>query len=79
MQADFHIRNTGTRIQNIISQGPGGEHDLYLTFTFAFVFPDVEEGSPEAAEKVTQMKEMSNKVVPGSVVEIRELAQKGEI
>jgi hypothetical protein len=77
-QVDFHMRQTGSRVQNIISRGPG-EHELYITYTFVFVFPDVEPGTPEAAQKVAQMTGMAGKVVPGGVAEMRELAEKGEI
>jgi hypothetical protein len=78
VQADFLMRATGTRIQNIISRG-AGEHELYITYTFAFVYPELEEGSPEAHARVAQMTGMGAKVVPGGVAEMRELAQKGEI
>ena len=40
----------GSHVANTISDGDG-ESDLYLTFTFGWNFPDIQEGSKEAAEK----------------------------
>ena len=65
-------------VSNIISDG-SGESDLYLTFTFAFSFPDVQDGSPEAAERAKTVSETAKKAVSMSINEIRELVESGEI
>ncbi|MCJ1396875.1 hypothetical protein MMC11_000065 [Xylographa trunciseda] len=39
MKADFYMDN-GTHISNIVSVGPKGSEDLYMTFTFDIVGPE---------------------------------------
>jgi hypothetical protein len=73
------MRERDTRVSNIISRGPGGEHDLYLTYTFAIDFPDIVEGTPEAAAKLAEIEGMSSKVVPHVVLTIRNLVVEGKI
>lgn len=68
----------GNYISNIISTGDG-ESDLYLTFTFAWDFPNIHEGTPEATEKERQFSQMSRESTATSVNEIRDLVQKGAI
>jgi hypothetical protein len=72
------MRTSGSRVQNIISRGPG-EHELFVTYAFVFSFADIEPETPEAAQKVAQMSAGAARVVPGGVTEMRELAEKGEI
>jgi hypothetical protein len=79
LQVDFHLTATGTRIQNIISPGGEGEHDLYLTFGAHFIFPEIEEGTPAAEEKRKELRALNQRTVPMSVATIREMAKKGEI
>jgi hypothetical protein len=73
------MRETGSRVQNIISIGAGGEDDMYLTFGFSFVFPDLEEGTPAAETRKKEMTTMASKVVPGTIATIREMVKKGEL
>lgn len=47
----------GNFITNTISNGKGGPDDLYLTFTFEWDFPDIQEGSKEAEEKEALLKQ----------------------
>ena len=68
----------GTRIQNTISDGDG-ESDLYLTFTCAWNFPDVKEGSPEEAEKTEQFSKQGREAVMKTIEQIRELVQQGVV
>ena len=50
-----------------------------MCFTFAFSFPDVQDGSPEAAERAKTVSETAKKAVSMSINEIRELVESGEI
>jgi hypothetical protein len=61
------------RIANIISEGPDGE--LYLTFTFDWPFPDVADGSPEAAAKEEEIRQLSVKTVAATIDVIRKLVE----
>ncbi|RVX68854.1 hypothetical protein B0A52_07509 [Exophiala mesophila] len=36
MKVEF-IQPDGSKVQNVVSQGRGGEHDLYLTYTFEWL------------------------------------------
>lgn len=74
---------TGTKIANIVSQGPryaeGDERDLYLTFTFEWPFPELVEGSEEAREKERQLREMGNETVGHTIEVLRGMAGRGEL
>ena len=77
-QADFQQVDHGSFISNIISDGKS-ESDLFLTFTFSWNFPDVEEGTSEATEKIQQVTQMAEASTTTTVSEIRDLVQKGVI
>ena len=68
----------GTVITNTVSDGDG-ESDLYLTFIFAWNFPEIHPGTPEEKAKREQLQGSAKEAVNHSVQELRELVQKGEI
>ena len=70
--------DTGTAISNIISNG-ANETDLYLTFTFSWNFPEIVEGSEEAAAKAKMFAQTARQVVPHTVAQIREMVKEGTI
>lgn len=78
IQADFHMVDFGNYISNIISAGDG-ESDLYLTFTFALNFPEIEEGTPEAEARAQQVAGAAKGATTSSINEIRTLVQTGAI
>lgn len=65
-------------ITNTISKG-SGENELYLTFTFEWDFPELEEGSKDAQEKGEQLTKQAAEVVPHSIDTIRAWAQEGKL
>lgn len=70
--------DAGNFITNTISRGPG-QNELYLTFTFEWVFPTVEEGSKVAQEKEEQLQNQAAVAVPHTIEVIRALAQEGRL
>jgi hypothetical protein len=70
---------TGYKISNVLTTGPGGEDDLYLTYDFLFEFPDFEDGTPEAEAKKQELFNMSRVGVTQGIITIRDLVKKGEI
>lgn len=70
--------DVGTVISNTISDGDG-ESDLYLTFTFAWNFPDIHPGYPEEKVKREQLKDTAKEAVIMSINEVRDLVQRGEV
>ncbi|KAI0686646.1 hypothetical protein BC835DRAFT_451470 [Cytidiella melzeri] len=74
VRADFEMVGLGTTISNIISAGEG-ESDLYLTFTFNWNFPDIQEGTQEAVEKVQQLERMAKEAVMLTIKQIREMVR----
>ncbi|GJE89537.1 DUF1857 domain-containing protein [Phanerochaete sordida] len=78
VHAEFQMIDVGTVISNIVSDGEG-ESDLYLTFNFAWNFPDIHPGSAEETTKRAQLKEGAKGAVLQSLKEIRDLVQKGEV
>lgn len=78
VRADFQMVGTETFISNIISTGDG-ESDLYLTFSFVWDMPNIQEGSDAAKEKQAQFENGAGAAVQQSVNEIRALVQAGEL
>ena len=68
----------GNAVSNIVSVGEN-ETDLYLTFTFTWNFPNIAEGSTEAAEKEKMMVGMAQEVVPHTIEQIRMMVKEGSI
>ena len=68
----------GNAISNIISVGEDGK-DLYLTFTFSWNFPDIQEGTKEAAEKSKSLTDMGQEVVPHTIQQIRAMVKDGTV
>lgn len=78
LQADFKMVGNDTVISNIISTGDG-ESDLYLTFSFVWDLPDIQEGTDAAKAKQEQFANGAGTAVQQSVKEIRALVQSGEL
>ncbi|MCJ1308547.1 hypothetical protein MMC25_002200 [Agyrium rufum] len=80
VKADFYQVKSGSFISNIISTGPGGPDDLYLTFTFSFVHPGIEDpNSEEVHEKQKGYSIQGIKTVAHTIEVIREMVESGKI
>lgn len=78
-KVDFH-QTDGSIISNIISNGPSQEPtDLYMTYAFQWLHPEIEEGSKEVQEKSKSYKAMSKMAVDKSIEAIRRLVDEGQI
>jgi len=73
----FQMKDSKSRVLNIVSEGPDGE--LLLTFTFEWEFKDIKEGSEEAIEKQKGYQKTAPKAVAGTVQKIRDLISSGEL
>ncbi|KAF1960211.1 DUF1857-domain-containing protein [Byssothecium circinans] len=73
---DFE-QEDGTHIRNIVSEGAEG--GLYMTYTFEFKFPDLKEGSTQAAKETEKLKAMAKKAVDSSIETIRAMVLDGRI
>jgi hypothetical protein len=78
MKVEFHQKD-GSRVMNIISQGAGGEEDLYMTYSFEWLHPEAEGDEEKVKEKRKPLEEMAKKAVEGTIEVMRELAEKGTI
>ena len=65
-------------ISNIVSVGAAPE-ELYLTFTFEVIFPDLEEGSQEEEEKRKVQEKMGMQAVEHTIQTIRAMVKDGRI
>ena len=65
-------------ISNNVSGGalPG---ELYLTFTFKVILPDLEDGSREVEEKRTVQEKMGMQAVEHTIQTIRAMVKDGRI
>ena len=70
---------SGAKVSNIISRGPKGDHDLWMTFTFEWPEPKIEAGSDEAEAKNKQYNDMGLQTIQHTIDVIREWVKKGEL
>ncbi|ETN38946.1 uncharacterized protein HMPREF1541_06988 [Cyphellophora europaea CBS 101466] len=78
MKVEFHQKDGG-RVMNIISQGAGGETDLYMTYTFEWQHPELKGDAAGLAEKKKGEEAMAKKAVESTIEVLRELVQNGKI
>ena len=76
-QAHFQMAS-GSFVTNTISHGEG-ENELYLTFTFEWHFPDLEEGSKLAEEKYLQLRAQAATAVSRTIDVIRGWVRDGNL
>ncbi|KAK3191243.1 hypothetical protein K4F52_002833 [Lecanicillium sp. MT-2017a] len=70
----------GSEVENIIGSGPSGKADeLYLTYSFKWKLPGVEDGSDEAKEALAKQQQMSAGAVTSSLAAIRAMVSDGRI
>jgi hypothetical protein len=69
------VQPDGSTINNIISEGAGGE--LYMTYTFEWRHPGASEA--ELATFREKEKEMSKVAVEGTITALKQLAKEGKI
>lgn len=72
MKVDFR-QPDGSQVQNIISRGTGGE--LYMTYTFEWLHPELDEAALE--EKRKQEEAGSKMAVEGTLKAMREFVENG--
>lgn len=73
----FAMKDSQSKVLNIVSEGPEGE--LMLTFTFEWEHKDIEKGSEEEKTKQKGYQSTAPKAVAGTLKAIREMIQKGEL
>ena len=68
-------------ISNIVSVGPKGveEGDIYLTFTFEWLHPEIQAGSAEEKQKRQVLSDGAQKGVHGTIEAIRRLVKDGQL
>ncbi|KAJ9133326.1 hypothetical protein NKR23_g10834 [Pleurostoma richardsiae] len=74
MKVEFH-QPDGSKVQNIISEGAGGE--LYMTYTFEWLHPELEGNQSALVEKQAKEKAMAKTAVESTIVAMREMVKDG--
>ena len=78
MKVEFH-QPDGSRVMNVVSQGAGGETDLYMTYTFEWLHPELEGDEEGLRKKKAGEEAMAQKAVESTIQVMRELVQNGRI
>ena len=78
MKVEFHQPN-GTIVMNIVSRGAGGEDDLYMTYTFEWLHPELEGDEAGLAKKKETELAMAQTAVESTIKVMRRLAEEGKI
>lgn len=78
MKIEFRMGD-GSRVMNIVSEGPRGaeEGDLWMTYTFEWLHPGASE--EELSEKRVKQKKIATMAVESTISVIREMVVSGEI
>jgi hypothetical protein len=77
-QAEF-FQDNGSRVINLLTSGPDGIHDLYLTFGFKWQHPEIEEGSPEIQKKKDEYRAVTFKAIGSTLDTIRKMKTEGKL
>jgi Domain of unknown function (DUF1857) len=79
IKVEFHMHD-GSRVMNIVSQGKGGDKDLYMTYTFEWLHPELEgKGEDELARQWEKEQETAKRGVESTIEVMRRLATEGKI
>ncbi|KAI9817565.1 MAG: hypothetical protein M1827_001177 [Pycnora praestabilis] len=78
LKADFHMQ-TGSKVSNIISQGPSSPTELYLTFTWEWLHPEIEAGSEKEKEQKMMYQGTGGEAVASTIKSIREMVKEGKL
>lgn len=74
MKVEFRQQN-GSKVENIVSEGSGGE--LYMTYTFEWLHPELENDSKALAERKEKEKKMAALAVESTIRVMREMVADG--
>jgi hypothetical protein len=74
MKVEFH-QPDGSKVQNIVSEGVSGE--LYMTYTFEWLHPELEGDEAALQKKLAQEKAMAKMAVEGTITAMREMVVDG--
>ena len=76
---DFH-QTDGSVISNIISDGPSGDQfDLYMTYAFQWLHPEVEAGSDKEKTLTKHHSDIAKMAVDKSIEAIRRMIGEGKL
>ena len=78
MKVEFHQGN-GSKVQNVISEGAGGAEDLYMTYTFEWLHPELEGKEDEMNAALQREKAMAKTAVENTIRVMREMVEDGRI
>ena len=78
MKVEFHQKN-GSKVQNVISQGAGGDEDIYMTYTFEWLHPELEGKEDELKATHEKEKAMAQKAVESTIEVMRKMVNDGRI
>ncbi|KAF2170996.1 hypothetical protein M409DRAFT_63992 [Zasmidium cellare ATCC 36951] len=78
VRVDFWQPN-GAVFTNTISDGPNGENDFWMTYTFEWRYPDVREGSEEYVQLLKKHVEDARIGVLSSIERLRVMGAAGEL
>ncbi|KAL2427034.1 hypothetical protein ABEF95_007183 [Exophiala dermatitidis] len=77
MKVEFH-QDDGSKVQNVISQGAGGDTDLYMTYTFEWLHPECKTAE-ELEEKRQKEWKIAKMAVEKTIEVMREMVADGRI
>lgn len=67
-------------VSNVVSDDPSGGTNIYMTYCFTLIYPDIGENDTAEIDRVrSQQKGMSKMAVEKSIETIRHMVQAGKI
>ena len=78
MKVEFH-QGDGSKVMNVISQGAGDESDMYMTYTFEWLHPEIEGNKDQLAAVYKKEQAMAQKAVESTIDVMREMVKSGKL
>ena len=79
-RVDF-LQTDGSTVANVVSKGASGDSDLYMTYTFVFRHPELDETKdrPAVDHMRAKYQDMAKLAVEKSIESIRKMVSEGDI
>ena len=77
-KVEFH-QGDGSKVMNIVSEGAGGETDLYMTYSFEWLHPELEGDQQGQKERYKFEHTMAKTAVESTIDVMRKMVKSGKL
>ena len=77
-KVEFH-QDDGSKVMNIVSEGAGGVADLYMTYCFEWLHPELEGDQQGQKDRYKFEHAMAKTAVESTIISMREMVKRGKL